>query len=98
MEAFVKVVLWLIALVVSVLFNGYALTILWRWFVVPTFGLVQLSIPAAIGFSLTVSYLTTRSSELKSDDDDIAAAFIRALLLPTLVLAFGYIVQLWMPS
>jgi len=43
----------------SSVFNGWAFTILWGWFVVPVFGLPALSIPAAIGFCMTVGFLTT---------------------------------------
>lgn len=38
-------------------FEGFALKTLWAWFVVPTFGLPELSIPVAIGIALIVSLL-----------------------------------------
>jgi hypothetical protein len=38
--------------------NGYALSVLWGWFIVPAFNLNPLSIPIAIGIMMIVSYVT----------------------------------------
>lgn len=37
--------------------SGYVLSVLWGWFIVPTFGLPLLTIPVAIGVMLVVAYL-----------------------------------------
>jgi hypothetical protein len=37
--------------------KGWVLSILWSWFIVGTFGLPALSIPAAIGLSLVVGFI-----------------------------------------
>ncbi len=43
------------------IWSGYVLTILWHWFVVPTFQLPELTIFPAIGIAMVVSYLTYQS-------------------------------------
>ncbi len=42
----------------GVAWSGYVLSILWGWFLVPVFAVPVLSVPAAIGVALVVSYLT----------------------------------------
>ena len=39
-------------MVLSTLFRGYALSVLWGWFMVPTLGLPHLSVVQALGISL----------------------------------------------
>ena len=48
-------------MVVSCLLRGWVLSILWRWFMVPTLGLPALSVPQAIGIALVVGMLTHHS-------------------------------------
>lgn len=85
-------------LFLSAIWSGYVLTVLWDWFVVQTFRLPHLSLPAAIGIAIVVRYLTWQPVE--SPDDDFAEAMIKgagtALLLPAFMLLFGWIVQFWM--
>ena len=82
--------------------NGYVLTVLWDWFMVPTFGLPHLSLAPAIGMALVVSYLTHQSipSSEKEDKEDIgltiAKAVFRSVAYPALVLLFGGIVHSFM--
>ena len=62
--------------VFSTMFTGFVLTILWGWFIVTTFGLPQLSIPAAIGLALISGMLNSKfrkkvESEPKIDYADV---------------------------
>jgi hypothetical protein len=52
------ILLWLSVglMVVGVLGRAFALTLLWTWFVVPTFGAEPLSLPVAAGL-ITLTYL-----------------------------------------
>lgn len=88
-----------VALIVfGVLWSGYALSILWGWFVVPTFHLPALSIPAAIGISMIVSYMThQRPPEDKdvSSTEKLVKAGIQLTLKPAFALGFGWIVRYW---
>lgn len=63
----------LIALVPLTLLSGLVLTDLWAWFIVPTFGLDPLSLPAAIGLSIIVGYLTANQAP-DSDKEPWAVA------------------------
>ncbi len=79
-----------------VIIRGFVLVKLWLWLIVPTFGLTVLSLPAAIGVSLVVGFLT---SELKTaPDKEEATAFGLVLILinPFLSLLFGYIISLFL--
>lgn len=73
------------------IWNGFTLSILWGWFVVPVFGVPPLRIPFAIGISLIVGYLThqTRKSE---DEPETGFIIIFGLLKPALALLIGWIV------
>lgn len=82
-------------ILVSPILNGWALTILWGWFVVPIFGLPALSISSAIGLGLVVNLLTyqpvhdPRTNRVKAVEG-VAWIIIR----PTFPLLVGWIVVL----
>lgn len=83
----------------SSMWKGYVLTVLWGWFIVPTFDLPTLALAPAIGISMTVSYLTYQYDSSKKSED-AENPFVRAvsysLLMPALVLGVGWIVQKFM--
>lgn len=89
-------------LVLSSIFNGYALSVLWGWFVVPTFGAPALGVVPAIGIAMVVGYLThqTTPDSKKEDDDGIGALIGKMVILalgkPAFALFFGWIVHLFM--
>ena len=87
-------------LALSSIFDGYALKVLWGWFVVPTFGLPQLSIPAAIGIAIVVGYLTKEGNDCKKEEKSAREKFfyacVVAVLKPSFALFFGWIVQKFM--
>lgn len=95
-----------VMLIPSVLVSGLVLAQLWRWFLVPVFGLPELSIPAALGISLYLSFMVTRPidnelSGAKTDDErlglvvkTISLSFVR----PLFVLVYGFILSLFMPK
>lgn len=81
--------------------NGYVLSVLWKWFIVPVFGVTPISIPVAIGIALVVSFLThktsyTRNEKDKKSDLPTPASFGSIFLFPTFALLFGWIVQMFM--
>ena len=79
--------------------NGYALTKLWGWFVVPTFGLPRLSIAAACGLSLIATHLTHQQGYCK---DERSTAQKRldlicfTVITPFMVIFIGWIINHWM--
>ena len=86
-------------LVISTIANGFALSVLWGWFISPVFGLPALTIVQAIGLSMVVSYLTYQyirdSGEKKTLTKSILTELVMAILRPALVLGLGAIVNLF---
>lgn len=78
-----------------VIFGAWVFTQLWAWFVVPTFGLAPLTIPAALGLSLLVNYLTsdwqTAGPEPGDSVEDFVKAAVKIYLKPFVFLLFGWI-------
>jgi hypothetical protein len=87
-------------LAISAMWKGYVLTVLWGWFVVPTFGLPVLALAQAIGMSLVVSFLTHQSDATKEQKGSWSQRFAKsvayALLMPALVLGIGAVVRQFM--
>ena len=89
--------------VVSAVWSGFVLTHLWRWFVVPL-GVVEISLPNAIGVSLIVGFLTMRVTEedLKPSGDagerarKSAAKAGFKMLYVAILFGLSWIVQLFM--
>lgn len=91
--SFVFVCIW------ASLLNGWVLTKLWSWFIVPVFSAPQLSIPAAIGLYLVVSFITHQYIKDEEDEEFIlktARAFGFSTFRPLVALLIGYIVKMWM--
>lgn len=90
-------VAWLALIVVSVPLRGWILSVLWSWFVVPL-GAAGIDMWHAAGFAAIVTLLTHRSESEESEDTSklwgrlIAAAVV----LPLLMLAFGWLFHLLM--
>ena len=88
-----------VTIVYSQILNGFAFSVLWGWFVVPTFGCVALTIPAAIGIAMTFSYL---AHGLKADDgkkpfsEKLIEAIIAGTLKPAFALLVGFVVKSFM--
>lgn len=94
-----KVLGWVTAfvglMVFDSIFSGYALSVLWGWFIVKTFGLPALSIPTAIGLEMIVSCLTYQTDS-DSKNEGIGLVMAKGLAIgifkPTLALAIGWVV------
>lgn len=100
MAAFGGFVGVLALLVLSSMWKGYVLTVLWAWFVVPTFGLPALAIAPAIGLAMVVSFLTHQRDASKEPEGDFSARMAKsvahALVMPALVLGIGWVVHQFM--
>jgi hypothetical protein len=80
------------------LLDGFVLTKLWLWFMVPVFGLPELGLAQAIGISLVVSWLTYRPNEKQDDDQEKTTKQKVSMVLKPLAragatLLIGYIVK-----
>lgn len=100
---FIIVVGTVVILGLGSVWSGFVLSIMWGWFITPTFeGAPELSIPAAIGISMIAGYLTYRKTPKdpedrhKSDERKLFEALGGMLLLPAMYLALGWVVHLFM--
>lgn len=80
----------------AAMLNGWVLTHLWQWFVVPfgyltPFGIKPLGLAHAIGLSMIVSYMVKPHVETKG-----WAAVLTLGASPLFALLFGYIVKSFM--
>jgi len=86
-------------IVVSATMNGWALSILWEWYLVPIFDIPKISIPSAIGIALIVGYLTHQQQDVDTEDYSPAEVMTRAIIIaftkPLLALLFGWVVLHW---
>ena len=87
----------------SSILNGWVLTKLWAWFIVPTFDAPMLGIAPAIGLSVIVGYLTQHASKSSDEDDKyrstgekLAKAVFTAIFNPLVYLLIGWIVSWFM--
>ena len=89
----------ILLVVYSAMLNGWALSKLWSWFIVKTFGLPPLTIPAAIGLASIVTYMTMKLDDKKSEDkywETLLKGAVVSTVKPLFALGFGAIVKLWL--
>lgn len=92
--ALLKLLAVLALIPTSIFLNGYTLSVLWGWFIVPIFGLPTLGIVSAMGFALVVTYLTHQADWTKDENKTSGAvgrAFTVAVLKPLFGLLFGWV-------
>lgn len=84
-------------LAAGVIVNGYVLSILWVWFVVPL-GLPVISVAHCIGIAMVSSWLTYQHQTTKEEDKEKALEnlLIVFIIRPLAVLGIGYIVKQFM--
>jgi hypothetical protein len=73
--------------IVLALYRGLALSLLWGWYVVPTFDAPSLSVIVAIGLSIIVSMFTPMSESKK----EWTEAFLTSAVSTTIYLVFGWL-------
>jgi len=88
--------LFVIVIPASIIMNGWVLSIMWKWFVVPLFHLPELTIAYAVGISMVISLFKDKSSVTQNNEkslsEKIISAFTYAFIVPLLSLGFGWIV------
>jgi multisubunit Na+/H+ antiporter MnhB subunit len=95
-----KIIGWittaLVTIVLSALWSGYVLSVLWGWFISPALGVPQLSVGYAIGLTIVVRYLTYRANKDDDEDESMGTKFGKALVtaisMPAFSLLFGWVV------
>ncbi len=82
------------------LFNGYALSILWGWFIVPTFKLPVLGVVPAIGVAMVIGHLTRQPQKNEDKNKKFVQVFTEGILTSlfnsAFIILFGWIVHLFM--
>ena len=94
---------FIIATTIGTFVNGWALSMLWGWFVVPTFQMPDLRIVEAIGLAMIVSFLTaTRQTNTggKGDQTSLREKIIEysswMIVYPVMAVGIGWIVYQFM--
>lgn len=86
-----------LALIAGTAMNGWGLSMLWGWFIVPIFKAPPLSTVQAIGVAMVISFLTSdlQSETYKSKDfADLIGIFAgKAIVYPVIVVAIGWLVS-----
>jgi hypothetical protein len=80
-----------IASIFYVLFNGYVISVLWRWFAVPL-GIPPISVVHGIGIDLLVGLLVFKAIDLNASADDR----LKVAFAPVVTLAIAWPVHLLM--
>jgi hypothetical protein len=85
--------------IVSMVNMGYVLSVMWSWFIVPTFGLPILGIAQSIGVSATVKLFAVDLSLYPSREEEeefagrVTALIARGWVVPWFILGVAWIVK-----
>jgi len=86
-------------LIISSIVNGFVLTVLWGWFMVPVFALPTLGIAQAIGINMAINFITYQYIGIKGQKRETVEVLVELfgllVLRPIFVLIFGYVVHLF---
>jgi len=102
MENLGKFVSIVVLLSLSTIITGFTLSVLWGWFITPTFNVMELTIIQAIGISFTKNYMFFKAfKKQKSDNEkfkfkEFTVGFVNTIGLAVISLGFGYIYHLFM--
>lgn len=82
----------------SCILKGWVLSVLWAWFVVPTFRLPELALASAIGIATVVSFIVPTTDCANGKDTRKprqlwGGLLVRMFLSPLIALAFGWVVH-----
>ena len=84
-----------ILVVAGSIMSGWALSVLWGWFVVPLFDVPSLTIPYALGLGLVIGLFIPATAKSTSDDatilDMVIHGLVKAFCVPLLAVFIGWI-------
>jgi hypothetical protein len=73
---------------------GWAVSLMWAWFVVPVFALPELSIWQAAGLSMLVKLTTFEiTGKEATTDSEYWARFVASLVFPMLMVASSWVIK-----
>lgn len=87
--------------VVSAILNGFVISVMWTWFVVPVFRLPALSVVQSIGLAMIVSVFIKDSIASGKNNGDSASdiavkVIVRVVVSPLLTLFIAWVVTLFL--
>jgi hypothetical protein len=97
--AIIGVILYIVGAGLCSILNGFTLSVLWGWFIVPVFELPVLGIVPAIGLALVVGFLThqtTRNSSRESTTEAFIELLVTSIVKSFMLLLIGWIVTLFL--
>ena len=91
-----------LAVIASMLLNGYAFSVLRGWFIVPVFGVPALSVMQAVGIATLISMLSYKydssddvRSKYKKTEERVMETAFATILPPLFFIALGYLIHLF---
>lgn len=75
--------------------NGWTLTILWKWFIVPSFDARPLAVPYAMGISLIIRSAVYQPPGKEERSQGLGSTIGIAIAKPFIVLALGWLITLF---
>jgi hypothetical protein len=81
-----------VVLIPILLWFGWAVSILWGWFVAPVFGLPAITISQAAGLSLVLSAMRAKLSAPK-DETGLALKVLTVVIGPPMAVGVGWVVK-----
>lgn len=96
-ETILDFLLWAFCSTVGAIVAGFTLSVLWGWFIVPTFNVAPLGIVPAIGIDVSVAYLLSHlASKSDLNKENVLTMFVRSLATSALFLFLGFVVHHFM--
>lgn len=98
MVYFIGFLLFMVSSILSSIYGGFVLSVLWGWFVSPVFGLPVITFLQGIGLSIVTHFLTVQyvKQEFESPSEAMLNALIFSLTYSTMALASGWVLHLFM--
>ncbi len=94
-KAFAGCVTTFVCIPPAIALNGYALSVLWGWFIVPVFHLPAMGVAAGCGMALVAGMLVSRDGAVDKDQPWWLPS-LKMFIRPVLSLGFGAIYRLWL--
>lgn len=99
METLGKICFTIIATIINTIIVGFVFTLLWKWFIVPTFHSNQLSLIQAIGLSFFIGYVI-RDPYKKEDHEEplmnrVFRIFVTTILYSVMIILMGILIKLF---
>lgn len=87
----------IVAHVIAIFNGGWALTVLWDWFIIPVFELPSLNILSAAGIMLVSGFLTKSIDRDEGEALDMACHTLAiAIVIPPIAVLSGLIITFFM--